>query len=251
MSARSDGNFEISQSCFFGGSTGNVANSDGSGSTVVEEETNFVDLEAYTLSGSQCTTEEEGLLSSTSCLPFATSEVCVLQVVDSEAPSLTPSVLPSAADGSASPTALDASASPTALDASASPTVVEVEISAFPSDFPSGFPSASLEPSFIPSKPPVFRPDCPEGDDDDDDEDDGKGKGKGKGAKKDRNCRRKHYKRKKREKLFESKKGSKLSKDSKSGKQDKSKSEKSDKSSSESSSNDIRHGGKGRWWISK
>jgi hypothetical protein len=245
VTARSGGNFEISESCFLGGSTGNLASSDGSGSTVAEASTNSADLEAYTLSGSQCTTDEGGLLSSTECLPLATSEVCVLQtIVDTEFPSLAPSIVP------------------TGLGASNFPTIVEVEISInpiqplsnFPSDLPSSSPSITLEPSFLPTKPPTYRQDCPEGDDDD-------GDGKGKGTKRDQNCRKKKYKRMKREKIFGSNKGSKLSKLSKSSKTDKSKSEKSKKTSSHkrhhasgsgsgsSSSSRKRNGGKGRWWI--
>ena len=105
-----------------------LAYSDGSGSAVAEESTNSADVAAYTLSGSQCVTEDEGLLiqEGGDCLPLATSDVCVLQEDLSESPSEAPSLLPSLV-----PTGEDASDAPTTEDASGSPTV-EIEISASP-----------------------------------------------------------------------------------------------------------------------
>lgn len=244
-----------------------VVYSDGSNSVVAEAATNSVDLPAYTLSGSQCTTEGEGLLfvEGSSCLPLATSDVCVLQLVDSEPPSEAPSlqlvdseppsealsVVPTSPDTSLAPTEVDESLAPTGaedsvapsgLDDSLAPSTMEVEISAsptgdmisiLPSDVPSIPPSISLEPSFLSTKPPTYRLGCPDGDDDGDDDDDGKGKGgrRGKRGKRDSICRKNRFERKKLQKVFGSRK-----KAGKSSKQDfkTDKSSKSDKSSTRS-----------------
>ncbi|KAG7352772.1 hypothetical protein IV203_008820 [Nitzschia inconspicua] len=237
ISAQS-GNVDISEACFQNGSATQVVYSDGSGNTAADTTTNFVDIATYTLSGSQCTTEEDGLLfvEGSSCLPLASSDVCVRQLDDpegeSETPTEAPSLIPTSIDSSvpptgvdspiapiamddsdaptgindsAAPTTVDSSVAPTGVDDSAAPTSrVEVEISVNPTgEVSSSPPSVSLEPSFLPTKPPTYRVDCTYGDDDDD-HDNGKGKGfrHGKRGKSGSTCRKNGLKRKKPGKLF-------------------------------------------------
>mmetsp|Transcript_30552 Transcript_30552/g.50759 ORF Transcript_30552/g.50759 Transcript_30552/m.50759 type:complete len:284 (+) Transcript_30552:199-1050(+) len=243
VSAFNGGSFDISRSCFLSGETEYVASSDGAGTVVADAESNSVDDGAYTITGAQCTTEDEGRLfvEGGECLSFATSDVCLTQLPDSLPPSSSPSSFPTvfAELESGVPTAVDVeiTVSPTQLGATQFPSTLFPSMlndSQVESLFPS---SVELEPTFLPSKPPTFRPDCPEDGDDDDDDDDGKGKGKS--SKSTKGCRRKKYKRKRWEKKYDvwqdRRPPQKLVKSAKSSKSKSSKSSKSESSSSSSS----------------
>jgi hypothetical protein len=184
--------------------------SDGSGGATAEASTNSVDVAAYTLRGSRCITEEEGLLfqEQGGCFPLATSNVCVLQEADSEPPSETPTLFPTQEETSVAPT-VEESESPTPeVEISASP--AQQLSSFFPSDFPT-IPSFSLEPSFLMTKPP--RVGCSDGDHDDDN---GKGENlHGYRGDVDIACRQNVLNRKHLEKLFDGHESSKLRKSSK------------------------------------